>query len=306
MNAILQEYINQALIESVLANKLDEVKEDIDIGADPNFINGNWQSSLFCANGVQMIKFLLDNGANINNADKYGNSLLITSAGIGRKEIVEELLQAGRNVNNVNAINSYGETALIAASKNGLVEICGLLLKNGADINIRDKKGFDALHYAVNCLNKEVVELLLSNSKINLREGSGSPLFSVLNVKVADSDEKKGHLQKVAIMQLLLDKGAKVNVRGEDGNTPLIIAAGSGLLAGIDLLLVRGAEINSCNNYGFSALVNAIMHEEGAAAKKLIEGGAYYKFQLAPIKKLARSHGLSDILSFIKKRESEK
>lgn len=66
----------------------------------------------------------------------------------------------------------------------------------------------------------------------------------------------RGHLETV---QLLLEKGAEINVTAGDGSTPLI-QAGSGDKTGeiIALLLEKGADVNAADKTGMTALGNTI------------------------------------------------
>jgi death-associated protein kinase len=58
--------------------------------------------------------------------------------------------------------------------------------------------------------------------------------------------------------QLLLDNGAQVDVRDEDGNTPLILAAkGARRPETIQLLIEKGAKVNARNKDGWTPLMIA-------------------------------------------------
>ena len=58
--------------------------------------------------------------------------------------------------------------------------------------------------------------------------------------------------------QLLLDNGAQVDARDEDGNTPLILAAkGTSRPEYIQLLIENRAEVNARNNDGWTPLMIA-------------------------------------------------
>ena len=65
----------------------------------------------------------------------------------------------------------------------------------------------------------------------------------------------RGYLEQV---QLLLDKGADVNIRDKDGNTALIHASSKGHLAIVKLLIEKVADINAKNNDGKTALIVSI------------------------------------------------
>lgn len=84
-------------------------------------------------NNIEMIEFLLDNGANINSQDETGGSA----------------------IHYATLINYYSEKV-------------NLLINRGADINIQNKKGITPLMNAVNLGNIELIKLLLKQPKINI------------------------------------------------------------------------------------------------------------------------------------------
>jgi uncharacterized protein len=60
-----------------------------------------------------------------------------------------------------------------------------------------------------------------------------------------------------AIARLLLRKGANIEARDQDGNTPLISAAGNGETAVVKLLLENGADAEATDSAGRTALISA-------------------------------------------------
>ncbi|MDI1227883.1 MAG: ankyrin repeat domain-containing protein [bacterium] len=73
----------------------------------------------------------------------------------------------------------------------------------------------------------------------------------------------------------LLDAGADINATGGFwGNTALGWAADQGHLHSVQLLLERGAKIDEPNSLGWSPLVNAIVSNHGAIVELLLEKGA--------------------------------
>jgi ankyrin repeat protein len=68
------------------------------------------------------------------------------------------------------------------------------------------------------------------------------------------SASKNGHK---AIVRLLIDKGADVNVKGQkkDGSTALILTSENGHEAVARLLINKGAGVNAQDSYGSTALV---------------------------------------------------
>lgn len=51
-------------------------------------------------------------------------------------------------------------------------------------------------------------------------------------------------------MKLLIENGAEINIKDNDGNTPLHYAAKRGFMGIIRLLVENGADINAKNNDG--------------------------------------------------------
>jgi ankyrin repeat protein len=115
-------------------------------------------------NGSNIVAFLLENGANINDKevrDTIDHTPLIVAADGGCKDIVEILLEAGANIEHR---NDQGETALIAAAQNGHKEIVQMLLDAGANINQENADGETALDLTIKLRHKkDVVDLLLEH-----------------------------------------------------------------------------------------------------------------------------------------------
>ena len=149
---------------------------------------------------------------------------LIKAALEGQKEVVEQLIAGGADINakkvielvaakgaNTNARKQIQLTPLLAAATGGHKEIVEFLLTKGADINAKNEGGATALLAAVSEGHKEVAELLIA-------------------------------------------KGADVNARDENQLTPLHVAAYRGSKEVVELLIAKGADINAKYKYSFTPL----------------------------------------------------
>ena len=87
---------------------------------------------------LEMVRRLLDCGADVNAQDNDNWTPLYSAAWNGRLDLVQILLEHGATVN---APTRYGETSLYKASENGYVDVVRLLLERGADPNISDSRG---------------------------------------------------------------------------------------------------------------------------------------------------------------------
>jgi ankyrin repeat protein len=95
-----------------------------------------------CEDGV---RFLAEQGADVNAFNKFGDSPLIDAATLGFENIVRLLLKHGANAN---AISSSYDTPIICAVRSGNSRIVDMLLGAGADPDYRSPTGktiFDVL-----------------------------------------------------------------------------------------------------------------------------------------------------------------
>ena len=98
----------------------------------------------------------IQQGADVNtNAENNGWKALSWASFKGCTEIVKLLLENGADME---AKDNYGETALMLAARWGYVKAVKVLLEYGADVDSKSKYGFTALQYAPYCTG--VVKML--------------------------------------------------------------------------------------------------------------------------------------------------
>jgi len=110
---------------------------------------------------VEMVRLLLDRGANPKIGDKDNLTPLQLAAHHGNLAIVRMLLKAGANVNSTDS--RYGYTALASASQNDHVKVVRELLGAGADPTLRIKNGRTASELA-HLKGRDDVERLLQTA----------------------------------------------------------------------------------------------------------------------------------------------
>lgn len=79
---------------------------------------------------------------------------------------------------------------------------------------------------------------------------------------------------QVQALSSVIDQGIPVDLRNQNGDTFLILAAYREQIQVIDALLARNADVNALNNRGQSALTCAIFMQNTAIAKALLDAGA--------------------------------
>ena len=165
---------------------------------DLNRKNESGQSALhvFMWRGFDIAKLLVNKGADVNCQAKDNRTPLHMCA---ETELAKLLIKHGANVN---AIDNWGRTPLTTSHP----EIINRLIKSGADLNL--KMGANqrtALSYHIEKRTSECARLLIEAGA----EISKTDLHLCTDGRIAD---------------LLLKKGADINAKDKDGNTPRDVA----------------------------------------------------------------------------------
>jgi len=176
---------------------------------------------------------------------------------------VKSLLE--KDAKRLDAGNRLQQTPLIMAAWGGHKEMVTFLLEKGAAVNHKDSFGATPLHMAVVQGHKEIVELLiLKGADINATAKNGK-----IPLQLAFEKEH------TAIIQLLLNQGIDIKTPvNEYGRTLLHKAVIMGKQKVVDLLIAKGADINTKDKTGKSPLDFALICGHKGLAKLLMEKGA--------------------------------
>ncbi|XP_072012891.1 protein phosphatase 1 regulatory subunit 12C isoform X2 [Engystomops pustulosus] len=180
---------------------------------------------------LEVVEFLVNHGANVNQADNEGWTPLHVAASCGYMEIAEYLLKHSANIA---AVNSDGDVPLDIAED----DCMETLLR--AEIT---KRGID-----IEAAKREEEEVMLQDARqwLNARkiEDTRHPKTGASALHVAAA---KGYIE---VMRLLLQAGFDPNVRDKDGWTPLHAAAHWGVEEASRLLVENFCDMNALNNVG--------------------------------------------------------
>jgi beta-lactamase regulating signal transducer with metallopeptidase domain len=123
--------------------------------------HGRHESPLIVAarsGNKDMVRVLVEAGADVNAASRYDESPLMAAARSGDKDMVKLLLDHGADPNLAQA---HIGTPLMAAVQAGNADIVRLLIKAGADVNADAPDDGTALTAAVRAGNVDIVRLLI-------------------------------------------------------------------------------------------------------------------------------------------------
>jgi ankyrin repeat protein len=105
-----------------------------------------------------------------------------------------------------------------------------------------------------------------------------SPQNNVINTRDFNTGESALHIvvkrRDVTYLTFLLAKGARPDIKDNQGNTPLIAAAQLGFGEGISPLIEYGANVNAVNDRGENALILAVQARDLTTVRLLLASGA--------------------------------
>jgi ankyrin repeat protein len=154
--------LNKPLLEAVRAGDLNKVKELVCGGADINADVDGYRPLVEAANKKhdEIVKYLLDEDADVNIQDKDGDTALTCASLRGSLEVTDLLIKKGAKID---IQNKQGKTALMYAIYGKHSGIVKHLLDKGANPILRDKKGNDPLSLAITVKKKAIIEAILEN-----------------------------------------------------------------------------------------------------------------------------------------------
>ena len=285
------------LCAAASAGNAADVRALLDHGASPNLIDDDGRAPLHCAASLMtrsatpqsdylaVARLLLDRSADPNLRDASGRTpLLVALEGaaseykvIGADEdLARLLLDRGASVD---AQDKEGWSPLHRAASLWATQpaLLPLLLSHHADANARLADGRTPLMLAVRIGKTErLAPLLGAGAKIDAADSQGQTALMIAAQVTWDDAAAE-------MLTLLLARGADPNLADSQGRTAADLAAVSGRLARVELLLSKGA--NAPNRPAFLARARnfALWREisEGSAdsAQSLLAEGADANFR---------------------------
>ena len=269
--------------KAVQENNIEMVKYLLSIGQDidaQRFYDGFWVDSplkVAAENGyIEMAKFLIDEGANLNSADNYmlyaynnyditkllvDNDVFNLNTNTTREEAIElvkdgkyyeiEKLLSSEDSNN---IDGYDE--LMNAISKGDMKALEKLIKDDTDLNKQYDK-ITPLNLAAARNDKEMVKFLVEKgADINLEDGYGyTPLIIAMKYR------------NIGLAKDIIDLKPDLNaICSATGDTPLTYLARE-VWFGTDLcyyMIKNGADVNKKNDNGDTPLIVAVQNVVGS------------------------------------------
>ena len=203
-----------ALIQALMNKEYDRAKNMVERGVDLNYLSGEFTPLMCSIENIEILKLLLENGADVNQANKMNMTALTMAVMINNTDAVKLLLEYNADVNVVSTLND--QTPLMFAIQNKNETIIKLLQGKFADINAKDSFGNTALMQAITPtgVNMEQIKYLINNTtQINEFNDLGlSPLLKTVG------------LDLVELVKYLLENGADINQKNNKGVDAITVA----------------------------------------------------------------------------------
>ena len=196
------------------------------------------------------VRFLLNQGADVNLKDDYGFTALHVAAVSSMYEVVICLVENGADVN---AVNLRDVTPLMmACDDDSTMDVVRYLMRRGADMHLKDVDGFTALLYAITSDSDFALDIL----RFLIQKGADVNTRNLEEATPLMLASWNGYLDKV---KFLIEQGADVDAQDENGGTALHYAASTDEPSPaqiVNTLLIAGASHQS-NTSGLTPLLTA-------------------------------------------------
>jgi len=253
------------LLYAARDGRLDSARLLVAAKADVNQTEANGITPLLMAitnDHVDVARFLLDQGGGVNTADWWGRTPLwaaveLRNRDMGRGgehdidrgaalDMINTLIERGANVNartkeyppirrwvtplnDISWVDFTGQTPFLRAALSGDITVMRLLLEKGADPNIPTFAGTTALmaaagvNWAENQTYTESKESLMEALKLCFGKGADVNAKNSMGVTAVIGAANRGSDD---MLEFLVQKGAKLDVKDNEGRTPLVWAGG--------------------------------------------------------------------------------
>ncbi len=272
------------LLAAAPKGQSEVIRALISAGADANLRSSGGDTALgraLAGNHVETASLLLEAGAEPDVKGRDGATALMLASRLGHAKLVERLLQAGANPN---ARNLRGDGPLGIAAAQNLPGIVRLLLQEGANPNATDNQGTSAL---MRTSDPGVARSLSrAGARVDATDWAGfTPLMLLASGETVPpgfngNERRRGRpWDPTGTIQVLLDRGARVDARDAGRRTALILANIDSRKSDVRpdvlrLLLDFGADLDARDGDGWNALLYAVSHGDVESVRVLLEGGA--------------------------------
>ncbi|MGE7111677.1 ankyrin repeat domain-containing protein [Lysinibacillus sp. NPDC047702] len=245
---------------------------------------------------IKNIEFLLKNGADVTFTNKDGENSVSEAIKLPNKKIALSLMN--KEIGSIKVGKEKDTLAHIAAI-NKQYEILKELHQFGVDMNVKNEQGHTVLYYAIKIGNKDMIDYLVHEIKVNLQEvdNEGNNIVQVallhqfnnidlikelLNLDL-DFNRKNATgqntyetailTQNKDIVQIFIENGLNLNKVDENGNNAIhiLLTHKTDNMTFLSELIKKGTNLNGLNKQGQTPLYLAILNGDKNTVEVLLK-----------------------------------
>jgi ankyrin repeat protein len=246
------------LMHAAAVGSVDALRILLSGGADVKATSRTGATALlWSVSEIEKVRILIRAGSAVNARSKDDRTALLTAAwNPGSNDIIRILIENGADPK---AVDASGNTALLAAASTGDNAMVRLLLEKGLDVNAEDSPARDTpLTAAAGGRNVHIVRLLLrggANVNVSTADVAETVRHGPLAIGRLTPLLLAAPWGPPEMIRLLIRSGAHVNSRDIRGMTPLMLAVASETQDPevVRILIANGADIHAKSLEGETA-----------------------------------------------------
>ena len=254
--------VRSPLLVASISGELTTVKMLVEAGADVRATDAKRNTCLIFAahhGHTDTVRYLVSlPEVDLNHQESTNCTALHVAVQVKHADVVEVLINAGADIETK---NDEVRSPLLVASISGELTTVKMLVKAGADVRATDDERNTCLILAAYFGHTDTVRYLVTLPEVDLNHQESTnctALHFAVQEKHAD------------VVEVLIDAGADIETKNDEGRSPLLVASISGELTTVKMLIKAGADVRATDAERDTCLIFAAHHGHTDTVRYLV------------------------------------